>query len=134
MRDFFPSASIIGADIDTEILSTEDRIRTFYVDQTNEKSICELWKNLESVQFDLMIDDGLHTFEGGLTLLINLLHKLKDDGVYVIEDVALANLRKFRESLSELDLSVQYLIMNRASSIGSDNNLIVIRKNREKTV
>jgi len=69
-----------------------------------------------------------------LTLLINLLHKLKDDGVYVIEDVALANLRKFRESLSELDLSVQYLIMNRASSIGSDNNLIVIRKNREKTV
>ena len=34
-RDYFKNANIYGADIDRNILNDENRIKTFYVDQTN---------------------------------------------------------------------------------------------------
>ena len=34
-RDYFKNANIYGADIDKNILKNEDRIETFYVDQTD---------------------------------------------------------------------------------------------------
>ncbi len=38
-RDYFPNAQIYGADIDTEILFSEERIQTYYIDQLNPVSI-----------------------------------------------------------------------------------------------
>ena len=38
-RDFCINAEVIGADIDKRILFKEDRIKTFYVDQTNNSSL-----------------------------------------------------------------------------------------------
>src|SRR5690606_38861679 len=38
-RSYFPNANVIGADIDSNILFEEDRIRTFYCDQRDTKSI-----------------------------------------------------------------------------------------------
>ena len=46
-RDFFKSAQIYGADIDKKILFKEDRINTFYVDQSNIKSLETLFKRLK---------------------------------------------------------------------------------------
>ena len=34
-KEFLPNASIIGADVDSKILLEEERIKTFFVDQTN---------------------------------------------------------------------------------------------------
>ena len=34
-RDYCPNASVFGADIDKRILFEEERIKTFYVDQTD---------------------------------------------------------------------------------------------------
>lgn len=36
---------------------------------------------------DIIIDDGVHTIVGQLQSFQNLLPKLKQDGIYVIEDV-----------------------------------------------
>jgi hypothetical protein len=41
-RDYFQNAEVFGADIDRGILFEEQRIRTFYVDQTNKDSILEI--------------------------------------------------------------------------------------------
>ena len=40
-RDYFPQADIVGIDIDKAILFTEDRIQTYYCDQTNAQSVKE---------------------------------------------------------------------------------------------
>jgi hypothetical protein len=72
-RDYFPGASIYGADIDREILFEEDRIRTLYVDQTDPQSISEMWSSVSRSSFDLIIDDG----RPGLPLNSNSLVQIK---------------------------------------------------------
>ena len=65
MACIFPRALVYGADIDRDILFEDNRIKTFYCDQTHRAAIRELWSQpgLESGA-DIIIDDGLHTFEG----------------------------------------------------------------------
>ena len=43
-RDFFKNSEIYGADIDSQILFKDDRISTYYVDQTKERSLKKLFK------------------------------------------------------------------------------------------
>lgn len=87
-RDWFKSANIYGADIDKNILFTEDRIKTYYVDQRDAGNIRDMWKNIgHDVQFDVIIDDGLHEFSANDIFLKNSIHKLKPGGIYIIEDI-----------------------------------------------
>ena len=86
---FFRRAQIYGADIDKGILFEEPRIKTFYCDQTNVNDIEAMWNSeeLKDKKFGIMIDDGLHTFEAGKVFLDNSLYKLREGGVYIIEDI-----------------------------------------------
>ena len=128
-RDYFPFADIFGADIDQDVLFKEDRIETFCVDQTDPKSIADLWKNIKVKQFDLMLDDGLHTFEAGKTLFEHSINYLSEEGIYIVEDVAPQDLLLFKSYFSDKDFKVQYISLMRPSMpILSDNNLVVIRK------
>jgi hypothetical protein len=43
-RDYFPNAQIIGVDIDKDILFTENRIETRYIDQTSSETIMEFFQ------------------------------------------------------------------------------------------
>jgi hypothetical protein len=86
-RDYFPNAQVIGADIDRASLFAEDRIKTFWVDQTDPQAIAAMWDEVGMDNFDLMIDDGLHTFKGGSTLFTHSVSRLAAHGIYVIEDV-----------------------------------------------
>lgn len=92
-RDYFPNASIVGADVDKRILFSENRIETYYVDQYNNDTINELWNKFNSVLFDVIIDDGIHdTYSensGNVNFFENSLHMLKSGGFYIIEDVAI---------------------------------------------
>jgi len=47
--------------------------------------------------FVLMIDDGLHTFEAGICLFENSFAKLRERGLYIIEDVAAISLTRFAQ-------------------------------------
>jgi hypothetical protein len=127
-RDYFPNANIVGADIDKTILFSEERITTFYCDQTNPESIRELWMNVEVQEFDLMIDDGLHTFEGGISLLEHSFHKLKLGGLYIIEDVGIASLIAFRQYFSKKEYRYDFVNLYRKNLPLGDNSLIAIRK------
>ena len=85
-RDYFENAEIFGADIDQDILFTEHRINTLYLDQLSPKQFDEDLKSIGS-EFDLVIDDGLHAIDANLNILFFFMPLLKNDGFLVIEDI-----------------------------------------------
>jgi len=87
-RELFPNALVYGADIDRGILFEEDRIRTFYCDQLDDAAIRDLWSRPElQGGMDILIEDGLHTFEANLFFLERSLEQLRPGGIYVVEDI-----------------------------------------------
>jgi hypothetical protein len=127
-RDYFPNASIYGADIDSNILFEEERIKTFFIDQTDPDTIKSFWEKVGETDFDLMVDDGLHTFEGGKVLFKHSIDYLSQTGIYVIEDVSLPDLLRFKEFFANLDYVVDYITMFQQGLSLGDNSLIVVRK------
>ncbi len=87
-RDTFSKALIYGADVDQNILFEEDRIKTFYVDQTDLSSFDNITQEVNE-KFDLIIDDGLHYQLSNLNTLIFALNNLSFDGYLVIEDIGI---------------------------------------------
>ncbi len=87
-RALFPRASVFGADIDRAVLFEEDRIQTFYCDQLDPAVIRELWLRPELREgADIILDDGLHTFEGNTTFLEGSLAHLRPGGIFIVEDI-----------------------------------------------
>ncbi len=86
-QEYFPNAKIVGLDHDPTCLFTDDRIETYQCDQTDPQSIGKFLAQIGDRKFDIIIDDGLHEFNAGATLFENMIDRLEDDGVYVIEDV-----------------------------------------------
>jgi len=125
-KDYFTNAEIYGADVDKDILFTEDRIKTFEVDQTKKDSIEKMWQQINKRDFDIIIDDGLHNYEAGITLFENSFEKLRKNGIYIIEDVSNKYLFQLIESLKSHNPEVEILKSNLNNR--NDNNLICIRK------
>jgi hypothetical protein len=86
-QEFCPNAEIYGADIDKRILFKEGRIKTFYIDQTDPSTFSQLSQNTGS-EFDLIIDDGLHSPDANLNSLHHGLINIKKGGWVVVEDIS----------------------------------------------
>jgi hypothetical protein len=86
-REFLPNARIYGADLDRRILFSEERITTFFVDQTDPGSFSTI-ANAVQEDFDLVIDDGLHAPDANLATALFSLERLKIGGWLVVEDIA----------------------------------------------
>ncbi len=86
-RDMYKNAQIYGADIDERILFSEERIQTFFVDQTKPEVLQSFKDKLKPLKFDLIIDDGLHNSQANLNTMNFALDLLKEDGVFIIEDI-----------------------------------------------
>lgn len=89
-RDFFTNANIFGIDIDNKILFKENRIKTFYGDQTNISNLIKIYKKINK-KFDLIIDDGLHISFANLSVIISSLRYVKKNGYLIIEDIPFGN-------------------------------------------
>lgn len=127
-EEYFPNANIFGADIDENIIFCEGRIKTFFCDQTNMKAIADLWKNLRDFEFDIMIDDGLHTFDAGVCLFEGSFHKIKNGGIYIIEDVKMNDIVNFIAYFQKRKMNVEVVNLYRKNIQVGDNSLIIIRK------
>lgn len=127
-RDYFPNAKIYGGDIDKNVLFEEEKIKTFYLDQLDPLAIREFWVKVNERNFDLMIDDGLHTFEAGITLFLHSVEFLSPNGIYVIEDVLKNDLVRYKKHFDNSNYLVDYVTMFRPKVGLGDNSLIVIRK------
>lgn len=86
-RDFFTSANVYGADVDRDVLFDEERIFTYWVDQTQVSTLKDAFV-IPGVNLDLIIDDGLHSPEANLNTLIAALPCLTIGGWFIVEDIA----------------------------------------------
>jgi len=136
-REWLQNAYIYGADIDRSILFEEDCISTFYVDQCSKDSFYNLWNNdkLRDVSFDLIIDDGLHEFYSNDVMLCSSHHKLKDGGIYIIEDVGnrwmaemKSNLQKYSAWFKRVEFVEIPHETNNSSQPIYNNNLVILFK------
>ena len=92
-RDYFPNATIYGADIDSGSVGCvhgEPRIVSYQCDETNADQVADMWARharTEPALFDIILDDGLHTPEANSFFLDRAWHMLKPGGIYIIEDI-----------------------------------------------
>jgi hypothetical protein len=84
--DYLPAAQVYGADYDRDILFSEDRITTCYLDQTDVATFDEL-AALIGHDADIIIDDGLHAINANLAVLVFALDRVRIGGWIVIEDI-----------------------------------------------
>jgi hypothetical protein len=90
-KNFFPKAEIFGADIDKDILFKEERIKTSFVDQLDFDSFFKMHENFNFPEYDIIIEDGLHSFSSSLNTLIFALQKIKNDELIFLEDLSNPN-------------------------------------------
>jgi SAM-dependent methyltransferase len=86
-RDFFPSAKIVGLDINDASFLNGDRIITHQVDQGRRDQLSAIRDAYADTAFDLIVDDGSHRSDHQQTTLEELFPLLKPGGLYVIEDL-----------------------------------------------
>jgi len=91
--DFFPNATVYGLDIFVRV-SAEDipilqhpRVKWLKGDSTHPSVSGAIQKAWPDVQFDIIIDDGLHTPEANAQTFKNLFPFVKSTGSYYVEDV-----------------------------------------------
>ncbi|MFQ6537965.1 MULTISPECIES: hypothetical protein [Aphanothece] len=126
-RDYFPNAQIYGADIDQTVLFQEDRIKTYFVDQMSIDLIEKMWLDIGVADFDLIIDDGLHTVAAAETLFNNSFSKLRQGGVYVVEDMLWEYAVSLCDRLRHLGCSPE-IVSSTMLSGHPDSFLVIIRR------
>ena len=126
-RDYFKNANIYGADIDKDILKDENRIKTFYVDQTNPSSIREMFKSIGISKFDVILEDGLHEYNANICFFENSIDFLKEDGTYIIEDVYYKDQEKFLRYFKKTSYNFSIVDIFHEKNI-ANNCLIVVKK------
>jgi len=127
-RDYFENANIYGADIDKEILKNENRIKTFYVDQTNPETIKLMYENIGVDKFDIILEDGLHEYNANICFFENSIEFLSDTGFYIIEDVYFKDKIKFIKYFKDSEYNYSVVDIYHEKNI-ANNCIIVIRKN-----
>lgn len=130
-QEFFPNSQIFGADIDGDILFNTDKIKTFYCDQTNPHIIKYMWNdsNLQE-NFDIIVEDGLHTFNANVCFFENSIHKLNPNGYFIIEDIVHYEEELFINKIKEWELQYKdclFTLLKIPSTINNhDNTLLVV--------
>ena len=127
-RNYFPNAVIYGADIDRDVLFEEPRIKTFYMNQVDSQSVADFFTVIGDIEFDIIFDDGLHTFEAGSVLFTQAIERLSNAGTYIIEDVTFQDLSRYKDFFAELSYDVDFVTLHRPKLPLLDNILVVVKK------
>jgi hypothetical protein len=123
-RDFFPNATIYGADIVEEVLFSESRIKTKYCDERKGSHI-KRWIKSIGKDIDIFIDDGIHIVDRQVYLAQVVMKLVDKDIIYIIEDVkypkaVLAELEDFDCKLAKLRSPIVHWRI-------TQNNLVVVK-------
>ena len=133
-KEYFKNSKIYGGDVNRDYFINEERIKSFFCDQDNPDSIRGMWESeeLKGIQFDVIIDDGKHEYISNINFLDNSYHKLKEGGIFIVEDLTRFTFDRFREQIKDLRqrLMPSYMdlisISNENNTI--DNNILIIQK------
>ena len=124
-RDFFPNATIYGAEIDparVALMENQSRITMIQCDQTSEKDLKRVVAHT-GTDVDLIIDDGSHILEDQIFSCKTLLPMFQKHLIYIIEDIQRWHTASKR--LKEFDIEVPELIRTRHKR--RDNYLVIAR-------
>ena len=131
-QEFFPNSDIFGADIDTDILFNTAKIKTFYCDQTNPEIIKKMWNEPDLYEnFEIIMEDGLHTFNANVCFFENSIHKLKLNGFFIIEDILHYEEILFKNKIKEWEdkyIGYSFTLLKIPSRNRYDNTLLVVFK------
>lgn len=95
-RDYLPNAFIFGADVDRACLFSEQNIETYFVDQLDFNTFADLYNRCGGTNFDILIDDGLHSIGANLNTLIFGLNAVNSGGAIIIEDIPIAKIQGYQ--------------------------------------
>lgn len=85
-EDYFPNASIIGADINPDAKRfARKRIAIELIDQSKSESLTQLGSR--HGPFDIIIEDGSHMWEHQILTLKTMFPYVTDGGIYIVEDL-----------------------------------------------
>lgn len=127
--DCFPDARVVGLDIEADRLINEKNIESYEVDQLDGYS----WDRLANDKFgeyvfDLIIDDGLHSFAASLESFRRLNSQLSDTAYFVVEDALESDLIKWKLfGLAHKEFTVRIINMKAIRPNIPDNNLVLIK-------
>jgi len=83
-------------------------------------------------KFDIIIDDGSHILEDVILTFKNFWENLREDGIYVVEDVPGDDLSKWEHQIKQR-LKVDYEIVDcRPIGTSNDDILIIFKKGKEQ--
>ncbi|WP_440912439.1 hypothetical protein [Candidatus Pelagibacter sp.] len=126
-KALFPTAKIYGADINKEVLFEEENIKTFFTDQLNISDLNKLKKFLNNISFDVIIDDGLHTYEANINTFEVFKETLSKEGLYFIEDIKYSDLDKYYKFFE--NSKYDFKIMECLNVNETNANCIIIIRN-----
>jgi len=126
---FFPNSQVFGFDIDSNIIFQEERITTFVGDQLNPTELKASLSKI-STKFDLIIDDGLHSYESITKMMEACFDFLDTSGVYVVEDLDLDLLKRMRAFLKKFSIDhFHYFVSFREKNYRDQGGwLLIIQK------
>jgi len=131
-RDAYPTAVIVGADIDEEAVNSISEIGVV-VDQTSDESLNIFVSKIGAYSpFDLIVDDGFHDPHANLRTLMKVFPLLSDTGSYVIEDVhnSMIDLWRLLSLTVDGTLEIRDLSADRPET--DDNFLLIFTKKRSE--
>jgi hypothetical protein len=151
---FFENADIYGLDIDTSNFNRYPHDEEFLsrvknITQLNStlKSDTDKYKETLNVKFDVIVDDGDHTPSSMISTFVNMFDTLKDDGIYIIEDLTVpvppyrptgTRYKPVSEFLLsknvKFELHVNPNVKDNPDKKGKSHGIIVIRKNENLEV
>jgi len=133
-KEIFPQTNIYAVDIDhNKMISDDEKITTYVVDQSSEESLSDFKKKIGSTKFDYILDDGSHVFSHAKITFEQLFETLSDHGVYLIEDVVKTDngwqqsVKNWEDYLPEVE-GITFEIIDTKPELNDDSIIIVIRR------
>jgi len=81
--DYFSKAIVYGVDIENRSVEiNNERYKFIQANQVDEN----LYKRLESIDFDIVVDDALHNSDHQIFAFEKIFPRLKSNAIYIVED------------------------------------------------
>jgi len=85
-HDYFPTAEVIGVDVDPKFMLNTGRISSFIADETRPETMLGPLRSAGG-PYDLIVDDAIHEPHEQIVALQTMIPFLAADGIYAMEDV-----------------------------------------------
>jgi len=125
-KECFPMAAIFTAEPNAHIAHQETQVETYWVDQTNPKTIEQLFESIGLRHFELIIDDGLHSFQANRMLMDRAYRRVADGGLYIIEDVTSVDIPQWEAYLASARCNAAIVRIPHPTNT-FDNCIVLIR-------